>query len=243
MAANDPLAGAGRVLVFTGAGISTEAGIPDFRSESGLWTRLDPARFTLDSFLRDPAAYWRLRFDLMRELDLANRKPTAAHDAIAAFAATGRLLGVATQNIDGLHERAGTPEDQLARLHGSAHEVACVACRQRFPFAAAEDDLARERLPPRCPACGGVLKPGTVLFGEEMPREPLERAYAWARTCDLCLVVGSSLAVWPAAGIPEAALEGGARLVIVNRHETPLDDEADLVLRESASAAVPRLLR
>lgn len=237
------VAGSSRILVFTGAGISTEAGIPDFRGEGGLWSRFDPAQFTIDRFRRDPAAYWRARFDLMRELDLPSRSPTAAHLAIAAAARTRRVVGVATQNVDGLHERAGTPAEKLARLHGSAWEVECSVCHTKFPFSAAEEDLARGVLPPRCGRCDGALKPGTVLFGEEMPQEPLERAFEWARTCDLCLVVGSSLSVWPAARVPEIAIDRGARLVIVNHDETPMDHEADAVLREAASAAVPRLLR
>lgn len=242
MDAADILAQSRRLLVFTGAGISTEAGIPDFRSPDGLWTRLDPSKFSLENFLRDPVEYWKLRADLMRELDLERRAPTAAHAAIAAHAATGRLLGVVTQNIDGLHERAGTPEHLLARLHGSAWEVTCIGCRRRFPFEVARRAVEAQRLPPTCGECGGVLKPGTVLFGEEMPREPLERAYAWARACDACLVVGSSLSVWPASAVPEIALERGARLVIVNRAATLLDEEADAVVRDAASVAVPRLL-
>lgn len=237
------LAGARRLLVLTGAGVSTESGIPDFRSPGGLWTRFSPDEFHYDRFLADPARFWRLRAELMAALDLARVRPNATHVALADAEASGRLLGVVTQNIDGLHARAGTSEARLVEIHGSAARVRCIACDGWFPLDVAADAVARGALPPACPACAGILKPGTVLFGEPLPEEAYARASAWAASCDALLVVGSSLAVWPAAGLVPDARERGARLVIANREATPFDAVADHVLRGAASATVPRLLR
>lgn len=239
--ARDLVREARRVVVFTGAGLSTESGIPDFRSPGGLWTRFDPQEFHLDRFLADPRRFWELRADLMAALDLPRVQPNAAHRAIAGFEATGRLRAVVTQNIDDLHEKAGTTPERLLKVHGSATLVRCIACEAFFPFEVAASAVAAGRLPPACPACGGILKPGTVLFGEGLPEDVLAQAYDAARTCDLMLVVGSSLRVWPAADLPRAAVDAGARLVIVNREPTPMDALAHAVLAGSAGDVVPRL--
>jgi len=240
-AACDLVASSRRIVFFTGAGLSTESGIPDFRSPGGLWTRFDPSEFHIERFRADPRRFWELRGRLMEALDLPRVRPNPAHEAIAALERTGRVRAVVTQNIDDLHEKAGTSPERLLKIHGSATLVRCTGCERFFPFATAEADLKAGRVPPTCRECGGVVKPGTVLFGEALPEDLLARAFEAARQCDLVVVVGSSLQVWPAAGIPEAAVEAGARLLIVNRDPTPLDPVADVVLRGAAGELLPSL--
>lgn len=241
-AAARTLAESRRIVFFTGAGLSTESGIPDFRSEGGIWTRFDPGEFQYDRLLVDPARFWRLRAKLMEALDLERVEPNAAHRAIAEAEESGRVHGVITQNIDGLHQRAGTSPEKLVEIHGSASRVRCLECDAWFPYEVARQEVEAGRVPPPCPACGGVLKPGTVLFGERLPEVAMERAANMTRTCDAFVVIGSSLSVWPAAGYPADAVRRGARLLIVNRDPTPFDTEAHHVLRGSAGEVVPRVL-
>lgn len=231
-----------RLVVLTGAGVSTESGIPDFRSPGGIWTRFDPSDFEYGRFLRDPAGFWRLRTRLMEALDLDRAKPNLAHDAIARASVSSRFLGHVTQNIDGLFGVAGHEESKLIEIHGSARTVRCVRCLRFFPYETAREAVERGELPPACPACGGALKPGTVLFGERLPEDELDRAARWMDVADTVLVVGTSLAVHPVAALPAIALERGARLVIVNGAPTSYDGEADAVVREKAGEAMPRLL-
>lgn len=227
------------MVAFTGAGVSTESGIPDFRSKGGLWSRFDPDEFRFERFLADPTRFWAMRGELMRALALDRAQPNAAHVALARAERSSRFLGTITQNIDGLHARAGSK--RVVEVHGSALRVRCVECLRFFPFDAARAALDRGEVP-RCDACGGVVKPGTVLFGEPMPADDLARAESWARACDALLVVGTSLEVWPAAGLVPLACARGARVVLVNRDATPLDAEADHVLRGSAGDLLPDLL-
>lgn len=233
---------ADEVVVFTGAGVSTGSGIPDFRSPGGIWDTYEPSDFSWGAFQEDPAGYWELRGRLMEELDLESVEPNPAHRAIAALEDQGKLRTVITQNIDGLHREAGHRPENVLRVHGSAREVRCLDCDGRFPYDVAEDDLAADDLPPSCPDCGGVLKPGTVLFGEQLPQDTFRRARKHARTCDLLVVVGSSLTVRPAADLPRLAHQAGAALVIVNRDPTPLDGMADHVLQGEAGSLLPELL-
>ncbi len=232
------LRAATRVLVFTGAGVSTESGIPDFRSPGGIWDRYPVVYY--DEFLRDPEAqrrYW-LRSRETYPL-LARAEPNPAHKAIAALDALGKLLLVVTQNIDGLHQRAGTPPEKVVELHGNNHWVVCVACDARTPREAIQAELLAGVEVPHCARCGGLLKNATVSFGEPLPAEALQAAETAARMCDLCLVVGSSLVVYPAAYIPLYAVESGAPLAIVNATPTPLDPLAQLVLRGRAGEILP----
>lgn len=237
------LADARRLVVLTGAGVSTESGVPDFRSPGGVWSRFDPGDFEYSRFVRDPAGFWTLRAKLMEALDLEHAKPNAAHLAIAEASHSSRLLGHVTQNIDGLFHMAGHAEEKVVEVHGSARTVRCIACSSFFPYAVARDAVERGAIPPACPECGGNLKPGTVLFGETMPQEPLDRATRWMRHADAVLVVGTSLVVYPVAALPMAALDAGASLVLVNEAATFYDAHAAAVVRGRAAAVVPELLR
>ena len=237
------LAEARRVVVLSGAGLSTESGVPDFRSPGGVWTRFDPDEFHWDRFQADPAGFWRMRARLMEALDLERARPNPAHEALAAASRSPRLLGHVTQNVDGLLTRAGHAPEKLVEVHGSARTVRCVACGRAFPYEVAREAVERDALPPSCPACGGVLKPGTILFGEPMPEDAFARAQAWARHADAMLVVGSSLVVYPVAALPALAAERGARLVLANATPTAHDAHADALVRGRAGAVVPALLR
>lgn len=230
----------GRVAVLTGAGVSTESGIPDFRGPSGVWTRFDPDEFRFERLLADPRRFWTMRAKLMAEFGLERARPNAAHFALAAAAASPRLLGVATQNIDGLDRAAGMPEAKLAELHGNAANVRCLDCGFVEAYADVADAAASGAV--TCARCAGIVKPDVVLFGEALDAGVLARAEGWARACDAFLAVGSSLSVWPAAGLAVAAAERGAALVIVNESPTELDTRADAIVRKKAGAALPALL-
>jgi NAD-dependent deacetylase len=219
------------VVGFTGAGISTESGIPDFRSPGSPWTRHKPIPF--DHFLGSAEARreaWRRKFamdDLCR-----NARPNRGHLGLAALVACGRMPAVITQNIDGLHQASGLADHQVIELHGNGTYAKCLRCGRRHELAWIRDRLEATGEPPDCEACGGILKAATISFGQAMPGEAMARARRFALTCDLFLVAGSSLVVHPAALLPALAKENGARLVIVNRDPTPLDGVADLVIRE-----------
>jgi len=210
-------------VVVTGAGVSTESGIPDFRSQSGIWQRFDPMVYAhVDAFRRDPARVW--EFYRLR-LDVAGRaEPNDGHRALAELERGGWIHAVVTQNVDGLHARAGSRE--VLEVHGSLREAECLACGTRVPIA----DVVGELPLPSCPSCGEVLKPGVVMFGELLPVGAIERAQALAREARLLLVVGSSLQVYPVAALPEETLAAGGTLAIVNRGGTPWDARAELVV-------------
>jgi NAD-dependent deacetylase len=216
------------VVPFTGAGISTECGIPDFRSPGGLWTRNQPIPFDVFMSSREMRnEAWRRRFAMAQELGGA--EPGRGHLAIASLYKAGKVQGVVTQNIDGLHQRAGVAAQDVVELHGNTTYATCLACGVRY-----ELDWVRERFEgsgeaPDC-ACGGHIKTATISFGQAMPEDAMARAQELTLACDLFLAIGSSLVVWPAAGFPVMAKRNGARLVIINREETELDDMADLVI-------------
>ncbi len=235
-------AGPRGVVAFTGAGVSTESGIPDFRSPGGLWDTYDPSEFTIRRFREDPARYWELRGRLMEAMDLDSIEPNPAHEALATLEETGLLRSVVTQNIDGLHQAAGNAHHRVLEVHGSAREVVCVACGERYPYEVAREALDRDVRPPPCPTCGGALKPGTVLFGEALPQDVFKQAREHARDAEVFIVVGSSLGVYPAADLPRIAKAQGAVLVIVNRDPTPQDELADHVLHGEAGTIVPKLV-
>ena len=234
------VAGASRGIAFTGAGVSAESGIPTFRGEGGLWRQYDPYRVaSLDSFLQDPTRYWEV--SRQRWPAFAAALPNPAHTALAAMEREGHLAGVVTQNTDGLHVEAGT--GRLIELHGSGRVVRCLDCGAEEPRAGVQGRLDRE-LPPRCRRCRGIhIKPAVVLFGEAMPVGAVAEAYELARACDLMLVVGSSLQVYPAANVPLTAVEEGAPLLIVNADPTPFDRLAEVTLRGRAAQILPELLR
>jgi NAD-dependent deacetylase len=218
-------------VVLTGAGISTESGIPDFRSAGGVWERYDPAEVaTIDAFRRDPARVW--EFYALRLDALARPEPNDGHRALAELEERGWIRAVVTQNVDGLHQRAGSRN--VVEVHGSLREAECIQCGVRVPM---EDAVASLPLPP-CPECGEILKPGVVMFGELLPATAIERAQALAAEAGLLLVVGSSLEVHPVAGLPGETLAAGGVLAIVNRGSTPWDSRADLVLDAAAGATL-----
>ncbi len=225
----DLLAGARRAVVFTGAGISTESGIPDFRSPGGLWTRHAPIDF--EAFLGSEAARvcsWRRRF-AMDEVLRAGR-PNRGHVAVAELVREGKVASVITQNIDGLHQASGVPAEAVVELHGNTTYAACVDCETRYELDAIRDGFERDGKAPRCARCLGFVKTATISFGQSMPVEAMRRAERETLACDLFLAIGSSLVVYPAAGFPRLAKENGAALVILNREPTDMDPLADLVL-------------
>ena len=224
------------IVAFTGAGISTESGIPDYRGPGGVWDRNAPP--TLSDFrenVQTRQAYWSERQE--RYPMLRDTVPNAGHEALARLHAAGRLRYVITQNIDGLHQKAGMPQDATIELHGTAHRVRCLDCGAEWPADAIQKRLQTEPLP-SCENCGGMLRAATVLFGQSLPADALRRAFEAARRCDLMLVVGSSLVVQPAARIPELAAVSGAWLAIVNHDPTPLDGLADTIVRGNAGAVL-----
>lgn len=228
-----------RGVAFTGAGISQESGIQTYRGQGGLWNTTSPRTSSIDFFIEDPAAYWtvaRERGDVL----LAAR-PNPAHEALVELERRGNLVAVVTQNVDGLHLLAGSGD--VLELHGSGREVVCLDCGNREPRSHVQARL-EEELPPRCLRCGGIhMKPAAVFFGEAMPVEATRRSFQLAEECDLMLVVGSSLVVYPAAQVPLAAHEAGAPLVIVNAEPTPFDELATVILRGRAGELLPELAR
>ncbi len=230
-----------KIVGFTGAGISTESGIPDFRSPGGVWSTNRMIYF--DEFLNDRDARiegWRqksLVWPAMRDA-----APNAGHLALAELERQGKLLALITQNIDGLHQRAGNSEETVIELHGTMTAAECLTCRLRIPMDEALARVAAGDAAPNCEACGGLLKPATISFGQPMPALQMQMAAIAAQTCEVFIAVGSSLVVYPAASIPEIAKENGAALIIINRTETPLDGIADLVVREEIGQALPKLI-
>jgi NAD-dependent deacetylase len=214
-------------VVLTGAGISTESGIPDFRSADGIWAQYDPAEVAhIDALRRDPARVW--EFYGRRLEALSHAEPNDGHRALAELEERGLVRAVVTQNIDGLHQRAGSRE--VVEVHGSVREAECIHCGVRVPM---QDAVASLPLPP-CPECGEILKPGVVMFGELLPAQAIEKAEALAAEARLLLVVGSSLEVHPVAALPGETLTGGGAVAIVNHGRTPWDSRAELVIDDGA---------
>ena len=238
-------AGEKGTVVFTGAGVSTESGIPDFRSPGGIWSRYTPIQYS--AYVMDAAARresWRRGLEAYA--DMATAQPNAAHLAIFAWYRAGLVNGVVTQNIDGLHQASGIPAEAVVELHGNAHYVGCLTCPARFERAIVQERVVAGELDPACPSCGGILKTTTVSFGQPLPEDAVAEAHRLHASARLCLVVGSSLVVYPAAGLPEVTLESGGRLAIVNREPTHLDELAIFVAHETAGellAATDRLVR
>jgi NAD-dependent deacetylase len=232
-----------RLVIFTGAGISTESGIPDFRSPGGLWDRFDPDDFTFDKFINDTEAR-RKQWNLFREGVLSDKaEPNAAHIAIAELHEIGRLDCVVTQNVDNLHQKAGVPDDKVYQLHGNMRWASCLKCGKRFPFDEIKTRIDAGEEIPDCESCRGMLKPDIVMFGEQLPVRVLEEAYRRAMAADLCIVIGSTLVVYPAAYVPIYAVQSGAKLVIINLSETPLDNKAEIVINARAGETMTEVAR
>ena len=229
----------GKNIVFTGAGISTESGIPDYRSQGGIWDKFRPVYF--DEFMSSRAAreeYWRRWVALYG--DLMQAKPNPAHTAVAHLCHQGFIEAVITQNIDGLHQASGVPADKVIELHGNTRRIRCMQCRELTSTADVWQRLDSGDTAPQCP-CGGYLKPDTISFGQAMPVAEVERAVALSQACDFFMVVGSTLVVQPAAHMPFYAKHNGAWLVIVNLSATPCDDICDVLIREAAGQVLPAI--
>ncbi len=231
---SDLIIAAKRVVVFTGAGVSTESGIPDFRSPGGIWSKYDPEDFTYQKFLSSPEAR-KIHWKMLGEGGLtAEAEPNPAHYAIAELHRLGKLDCVITQNVDNLHQKAGVPEDKVFELHGNMQRVICLSCQRHFPMKEILQRIEEGTEVPDCPYCHGIVKPDAVFFGEALPQETLMEASRHSRDCDLFIVIGSTLVVYPAAYMPTYAREAGAKLVIANLTSTPLDHYATLVIHGKA---------
>jgi len=231
------IADARRIAVFTGAGISTESGIPDFRSPGGVWSKMKPIYF--QDFVGDPAKRreaWERAFS--GRAGWTGREPNAGHFAVARMVANGKAAAVITQNVDNLHQASGVPADQVIELHGNASYAKCLECGERHELEELKESFLKAGEIPYCRVCGGLVKTATISFGQAMPHEPMARAETETLACDLFLVLGSSLVVYPAAGFPLLAKRNGAALAIVNREPTELDPYADLVLHDEIGPAL-----
>jgi NAD-dependent deacetylase len=225
------------VVPFTGAGISTECGIPDFRSPGGIWTKYQPIQF--EDFLasremRDES--WRRRFAMEEQFSTA--RPGRGHLALAGLHRAGKVPGVITQNIDNLHQASGIPDASVVELHGNTTYATCLDCARRYELVWVRDRFTGDGGSPDCEECGGHIKTATISFGQAMPEGPMRRAEALTLSCDLFLAIGSSLVVWPAAGFPLMAKRNGAKLVILNRDATEFDEVADLVIHEDIGSVL-----
>ena len=230
-----------KIVVLSGAGISTESGIPDFRSPGSIWRSQPPVSY--HAFISKAEArqsYWQSRRNLSGQVAAA--RPNAAHKSLVELERRQVLLGIITQNFDGLHQDAGIPPERVIEIHGTSRAAACTLCGARSSMPDLQQRIDAGELDPRCPSCGGYLKSATILFGQRVPEAELARAKEWAGSCDLFLVVGSSLKVTPAATLPRLALMQDVPLIIVNLEPTPLDDYADVVMHEKAGLVLPALV-
>jgi NAD-dependent deacetylase len=230
-----------RIVALTGAGISTESGIPDFRSPGSIWQQQPPVSY--QDFISKPEArqqYWQTRRNLSTQVSSA--RPNAAHLALAELEQKKRLFGIVTQNFDGLHHDAGNNAERIVEMHGTSRAAACTLCGKRSSMIELQQRIDADEIDPLCPDCGGFLKAATILFGQRVPDAELTRARELTLSCDLFLVVGSSLKVTPAATLPRLALKNEVPLIIINLQPTPLDDYADVVFHEKAGVVLPPLV-
>ena len=231
-----------KIVVFTGAGVSTESGIPDFRSPGGIWSKFDPEDFTIQKFISDPESRRKQWKFLVDGGFFADAEPNQAHLAVAELEKLGKLDGVITQNIDNLHQVAGNSPEKVFELHGNMNWVRCLNCNERYPMEHIKERLQKGEEIPECENCNGMLKPDVVLFGEALPQDVMADATDHARDCDLFIVIGSSLVVYPAAYMPVYATEAGAKLVIINMTATTYDYIATEVIYEKASRVMQKIL-
>ena len=230
----------GKNVVFTGAGISTESGIPDYRSQGGIWDKVRPVYF--DEFMSSKESrveYWRQRGKLYQKI--AQAEPNPAHMSLARLNEIGLLQAVVTQNIDGLHQASGLPDEKIVELHGNTCRIRCMSCRKISPIDKVQQRLATGDPAPEC-ECGGFLKPDTISFGQAMPAAEVEKSVALSKECDFFLIVGSTLVVQPAAHMPIYAKNNGAFLAIINLSDTPCDDICDVLIREKAGDVLQQIV-
>ena len=233
---------ASRGVVFTGAGISTESGIPDFRGPGGFWERNDASKFTFQNYVADPEhrkERWRMAAD-KQSFMRTDAKPNAGHLAIARLEQLGHVRGVVTQNIDGLHQDAGS--GRVLELHGTSRRVVCLECREGWPTPVVLERVAAGEEDPSCTYCGGILKSATISFGQQLPTDVVEEAHVWSTEADFFLVVGSSLVVYPAAAFPGVAKRSGAKLVLINREPTEQDAIFDAVIHDDAGPTLQAIV-
>ena len=232
---------ASRIVVFTGAGISTESGIADFRSPGGIWTKIQPIQFS--EFLNSEETrleYWRRRFYFQKEFDAA--PINAGHQSVATIINSDKGVGLITQNIDGLHQRSGISDHDIVEIHGNGVRAICLECNSPMSLQQAETMIEQTGVSPRCSRCNGLIKSAVISFGQPMPQDKLIDAEAMVQNCDLCLVLGSSLVVQPAAGLPLVAKNCGSKLVIINKQPTPLDPICDLLVGASIGPTLEKAL-
>jgi NAD-dependent deacetylase len=236
------IAGSSRVVALTGAGISTESGIPDFRGPQGVWTRNPKAEklSNIHDYMSDPEVR-RLSWQSRLDHPAWHAAPNAGHRALVELERRGRLLALITQNIDGLHQRAGSSPELVIEVHGTVHEVMCMQCAWRGPMPHVLARVRAGEADPPCEACGGILKSATISFGQALVPEVIDRALRCAQEADLLLAVGTSLQVYPVAGTVQIAKAAGARVAIVNHEPTPFDDLADAVFRQSIGEVLPAI--
>lgn len=230
-----------RIVAFTGAGISTESGIPDFRSPGGIWTRYKPIYF--DDFMASDEMRresWRRKF--ATDETMLKAEPNAGHRALARLVEQGRMSAIITQNVDGLHQRSGVPDSKVIELHGNSTYASCLDCGHRHELEPIRKDFLGSGKLPICIKCEGIVKTATISFGQAMPEIQMARAQDETMACDLFIVLGSSLVVYPAAGFPRIAKRRGARLVIVNREATDQDDAADMVIHAEIGPTMSRAI-
>jgi NAD-dependent deacetylase len=226
------------IVAFTGAGISAESGIPTYRGEGGLWTKYDPNLYAnINHFRQNPSYYWNF-FKEVRYPILKKVKPNQAHVVLAEMEAKWNLKTVITQNIDGLHQEAGS--SSVIELHGTTRTIVCMDCSRKYSLDEAFSKL-QKKIPPLCTECQGILRPDVIFFGETLNPQILRQAYAETDTCDFLLAVGSSLVVYPAADIPLRAKQKGSKLVIINKESTPLDPMADFVINDAAGTVLSKI--
>jgi NAD-dependent deacetylase len=238
---HDLIAGAKRIVAFTGAGISTESGIPDFRSPGGIWTKYQPIYF--DDFMSSDEMKretWRRKF--ATDETMTKAEPNAGHRALAKLVEQGKMTSIITQNVDGLHQRSGVPESRIIELHGNSTYATCLDCGHRYELAPIKKAFEKDGSLPICVKCDGIVKTATISFGQAMPEIQMARAQDETMACDLFIVLGSSLVVYPAAGFPRIAKRKGARLVIVNRDPTDQDEDADLVVHAEIGPTMSRIV-
>ena len=237
----EAIGAARRIVAFTGAGISTESGIPDFRSPGGIWTKYQPIYF--DDFMSSEEMRreaWRRKF--ATDETMTKAEPNAGHRALAKLVEQGRMSAIITQNIDGLHQRSGVPERCIIELHGNTTYASCLDCGQRYELAPIKKEFVASGKLPICEKCDGIVKTATISFGQAMPEIQMARAQDETQGCDLFIVLGSSLVVYPAAGFPRIAKRRGARLIILNRDPTDQDEDADLVIHQEIGPTLSRVV-
>ena len=232
-----------KIVVLTGAGISTESGISDFRSPGGVWDRYDPNDLNFQSFLRSEESrkiYWKFHRDFY--LPMKQSEPNDAHYGLAELEKLGKCHHIITQNVDNLHQRAGSSPEKIIELHGTAFKVKCLECGAYFDRDEVEKRLDKGEEVPRCDHCKGLLKPATISFGQAMPEEETRESFEMARACDLFIVLGSSLVVYPAASLPMEAVNYGSKLAIINLTSTPYDDYADILIQEKCGEVMRKVV-